>query len=175
MLCSGGKRRVAPFCSPYALNCDLFDVALYVSPEGSNMIRASKLLFYLIAAWCVVIGSFNQTISTVDDLPWVAASLAGSDVDAFNPILAVWAHWIGMFLITSGAALALLLSRLPVSLSSLAVASVLAVGTVGAQSYSVLALGASGPISYVLYLTPMVAIVASALGFAGLRSESDGV
>ena len=120
----------------------------------------------------MVVGLFNQTISSVDDLPWVAAALAGSDVDAFNPILAIWAHWIGMFLITSGVALALLLSRVPISFSSLGVASVLAVGTVGAQSYSVLSLGAFGPVSYVLYLVPMVAIVASILGFMGLRNES---
>lgn len=135
------------------------------------MKRTSKVLFYLVAIWCVVVGIFNQTISTADDLPWVAAALAGSDVSAFNPILAIWAHWIGMFLITSGVALAFLLSRVPVSFWSLGVASVLAIGTVGAQSYSVLSLGAFGPVSYVLYLVPMVAIVASILGFIGLKTE----
>ncbi len=135
------------------------------------MKRTSKVLFYLVATWCVVVGIFNQTISTVDDLPWVAAALAGSDFSAFNPILAIWAHWIGMFLITSGVALAFLLSRVPVSFWSLGVASVLAIGTVGAQSYSVLSLGAFGPVSYVLYLVPMVAIAASILGFISLKTE----
>jgi len=133
------------------------------------MNRISKFLFYVIAAWCIVIAMFNQTISSVDDLPWVAAALVGSDVEAFNPILAIWAHWIGMFLITAGIGLALIVSRIPQSFWSVLVASILAIGTVGAQSYSVLSLGAFGPVFYVLLLVPAISILAAITGFISLK------
>lgn len=135
------------------------------------MNQLSKTLFYVIAAWCIVVGSFNQTISNVDDLPWVAAALEGSDVAAFNPILAIWAHWVGMYLITAGIGLALIVSKVPGSPWSLSIASILAIGTVGAQSYSVLSLGAFGPISYILLLVPSIAVLAAVTGFLSMKSH----
>jgi len=133
------------------------------------MNRVSKLLFYAVAAWCIVVGLYNQTISGVDDLPWVAAALVDSDVEAFNPILAIWAHWIGMFLVTAGIGLALIVSKFPQSFWTVLAASLLAIGTVGAQSYSVLSLGAFGPIFFVLLLMPSIAVLAAVTGFVGLE------
>lgn len=135
------------------------------------MARVSTVLFYIIAVWCIVVGLFNQTISGADDLPWVAAALDGSDVESFDPILAVWAHWVGLFLITAGTGLALVVSKIPRSFWSVVVASILAVGTVGAQSFSVLSLGAFGPVFYALLLVPTIAAIASITGLLGLRKS----
>ena len=137
------------------------------------MSQFSKVLFYLIAVWCVVVGVFNQTISTAKDLPWVADALAGTNVDAFNPILAIWAHWIGMFLITAGVTLLIILTKLPVTNTSVIVTGVLAIGTVGAQSFSVISLGVYAPMSYVLYCIPVVAVIATVTGYIALEDEGD--
>ncbi len=133
----------------------------------------SRILFYLIALWCVATGVNSLTISSADDLPWIADALAGSNVDAFNPILAIWAHWIGLFLITTSIALIIILTRLPANRSSVLVAGVLSIGTVSAQSFSVLSLGAYGPVSYALYCTPAVAIIATILGIISVEDASD--
>ena len=136
------------------------------------MQHLSKVSFYIVACWCVAVGLFNQTISSAEDLPWVADALAGSNLDAFNPILAIWAHWIGMFLVTAGVSLFIILRVLPTTHNTVLIAGVLSIGTVGAQSFSVLSLGAYGPISYVLYCVPLVALIATATGFLGLKKQS---
>jgi len=137
------------------------------------MNQVSKALFTIIAIWCIVVGCFNQTIAIVDDLPWVAAALVGTDVEAFNPVLAILAHWIGMFLITAGLGIGLIVWKIPDSLWSMIAASVLAIGTVGAQSFSVLSLGVFGPMFYVLLLVPAIAVVAAVSGYVGLGGEEN--
>jgi hypothetical protein len=127
--------------------------------------RISTILFYLVATWCLIVGGFNQTLTGVDDLPWVARALEGNDVSAFNPILAIWAHWIGMFLMTAGLALLLLTPTVHDSKRTLVVAAVLSIGTVGAQTYSVLLLGAFSPIVFALGTAAVVAVLAPVIGW----------
>jgi hypothetical protein len=135
-------------------------------------IKLSTILFYLIAAYCVIVGAVNQTITTVDDLPWVALALADSDVTAFNPILAIWARWIGMFLITAGIALIAITPAVHNSTRNLVAAGALSIGTVGAQCFSVLSLGAFGPVVFVLLTATACAVAAPLLGLYGARNNS---
>ena len=125
--------------------------------------RTSTILFYVVAAWCIAIGVFNQTIDNVDDLAWVAQALSDTDVSKFNPILAIWAHWIGMFLITAGVVLVLLIPTSSDSVKNTITTVILAVGTVGAQCFSVLSLGAFG--APVVALITVVACAVAALVF----------
>ena len=96
--------------------------------------KLSSVLFYIVAAWCTVVGIVNQTLSSVDDLPWVAQALAGVDVTPFEPIFAIWAHWIWMFLIIAGASLFLIIPTVHESRRMLLAATVLSAGTIGAQA-----------------------------------------
>ena len=137
------------------------------------MAQVSRVLFYLIAIWCIATGFRSQTISSAEDLPWIADAMAGSNLEAFNAILSIWAGWVGMLLITAAVALLIVLTRLPVNKNSLLIAGVLSIGAVTAQSYSVLSLGAYGPVTYALYCTPVLAILATILGFFTLKNESD--
>ena len=137
--------------------------------------KVSTILFYLVAAWCIVVGFVNQTFTSADDLPWVAQALGDSDLTAFNPILAIWAHWIGMFLITAGAALILLTPVVHNSTRNVIASGILAVGTIGSQCYSVLSLGAFGPVVFALLTALACAIAAPVLGLIVVRNSQDGV
>lgn len=136
-----------------------------------NIAKISKALFYLIALWCVVVGSFNQTISGTSDFEWIAAALEGVDVSRFDPIMAIWAHWIGLFLITAGIALFFLTRVLLKTTEILIAASVLAFGTIGAQIFSAISLGASGPLLIVGALVLLCAVAAPILGFMYARTK----
>jgi hypothetical protein len=125
----------------------------------------STTLFYLVAAWCTIVGLVNQTLSSVNDLPWVAEALAGVDVTPFDPLFAIWAHWIGMFLIVAGVSLLLLIPAMHDSKRLLLIATVLSVGTVGAQVFSILSLGAFGVAAIVLPTVLALAIVAPVTGW----------
>ena len=135
--------------------------------------KVSTFLFYGVATYCIVVGSFNQTISSVEDLPWVAKALSETDVTAFNPILAVWAHWIGMFLIVAGVVLFALTPVIHTSRRLLFAGGVLSAGTVGAQCFSVLSLGAFGPVVGVLLVAAACAVAAPITGLLGSKTTSD--
>ena len=132
--------------------------------------RTSSILFYLVAAWCLIVGGINQTLTGVDDLPWVAKALEGSNVVAFNPLFAIWAHWIGMFLMIAGLVLILITPTVHESRRMLSAAAVLSIGTVGAQTYSVLSLGAFGPAVFALGTATVVAVSAPVVGWFGKKS-----
>jgi hypothetical protein len=125
----------------------------------------STTLFYIVAVWCTIVGLGNQTLSSVNDLPWVAKALAGVDVTPFDPLFATWAHWIGMFLVVGGVSLALLTPVVHESRRMLLIATVLSVGTVGAQVFSVLSLGAFGIAAIVLPTVLALAILAPVTGW----------
>ena len=129
--------------------------------------KLPSFLFYVVAAWCIGIGLFNQTVDQVVDFPWVAASLEGMDLARFDPVLATWARWIGLNLIAAGVALILLAKNLGTSPSVVWAAGVLSVGVVGAQVVSAASLGAPLP----LLLVPAVALVC-ALTAVGISLKS---
>ena len=137
------------------------------------MYQLSKVLFYVIAIWCILTGANSLAISSAEDLPWIADAMAGSNLDAFNPILEIWTTWIGLLLFTSSITIITVLLRLPANKNSVLIAGLLSIGTLTAQSYSVLSLGAYGPVSYALYCTPIVAIIATVVGFIGLEKSVD--
>ena len=132
--------------------------------------KLSTILFYLVGTYCIIVGAFNQTFTGAEDLPWVALALAGTDVTAFDPILALWAHWVGMFLITAGIVLIALTPVVHDSGRNLFAAGVLSSGTVGAQCFTVLSLGAFGPIVIVLLVAAASAVAAPILGLVGSKS-----
>ena len=131
----------------------------------------STTLFYIVAAWCAIVGLGNQTLSSVNDLPWVAKALAGVDVTPFDPLFAIWAHWIGMYLVVGGVSLALLIPVVHESRRMLLAAGVLSVGMVGAQVFSVLSLGAFGIPAIVLPVVLVLAILAPATGWIASRGK----
>ena len=133
--------------------------------------KISKSLFYLVALWCVAIGAFNLTISGTSDFPWIAEALEGTDVSKFDPIMAVWGHWIGLFLITAGISLYILTRELFISRTILLATSVLSVGTIAAQLFSALSLGASGPIFIVGPIVFLCSVGGPVLGFLYLRGR----
>ncbi len=135
------------------------------------MEKLPSFLFYVVAAWCIGIGLFNQTVDQVVDFPWVAASLEGMDLARFDPVLATWARWIGLNLIAAGVALILLAKNLGTSPSVVWAAGVLSVGVVGAQVVSAASLGAPLP----LLLVPAVALLCAvtAVGISLKSSRRD--
>jgi len=137
----------------------------------AKIAKISKVLFYLVAAWCVLYGAFSQTISGTADFVWIAQTLEGTDTSRFDPIMAIWAHWIGLFLITAGLALFLLTRALFETKAVLQAASVLAIGTISSQIFSAVSLGANGPILIVGAFFFSCAAGASILGFIHHQSR----
>ncbi|MFT7652119.1 MAG: putative membrane channel-forming protein YqfA (hemolysin III family) [Candidatus Azotimanducaceae bacterium] len=133
--------------------------------------KVSTILFYLAAAWCVVIGIQNQTIAGAGDLPWIAKALEGQDLSAFNPILAIWAHWIGMLLIVAGAAILVLIPRIHDSPGTLLAAGIISSGTISAQVFSVVSLGAFGPVLIAASVAVTISFAAPILGFLAARTR----
>ena len=136
------------------------------------MKRLPSTLLYLVAAWCIGIGTFNLTINQVVDFPWVAERLAGLELSRFDPVISTWAKWIGLNLIAAGATLVLLIRRLdefPVLIWPVAV---LSVGVIGAQIFGGGTLGAPPALLLVPATVLLLALVAVGLSRTS-RAEDD--
>jgi hypothetical protein len=133
--------------------------------------KVSKGLFYLLATWFVLIGLQNQTISGSQNFEWIAAALEGTDTTKFDPIMAKWAHWIGKTLIISGITLFLLIKDAYGAKSTLAAVSILTIGSVGAQLFTALSLGAHGPGIIIISTLLLCSVLGAILGFLSLKGQ----
>ena len=121
------------------------------------MKRIPSILFCTVAAWFIVVGVADISITKMEELPWIAGMVGEGDASRFDAPLDILANWIGMLLIIGGLTLAVLGANALSSSSNIIGAGLLSLGISGAQMVTLNAVG----VPKVLLIGPLVAIVVS--------------
>lgn len=129
------------------------------------MKRIPVVLFFMVAAWLILVGIADISINKTDDLPWIAEMVGNGDVSKFDAPLDILTSWIGMLLIVTGLTLVVLGTNVLSSRSCFFGAALLSIGVSVAQLVTLNAVGL--PVAFLIgpSVAAFVSIVASGLSW----------